>query len=248
MSVPDDVPRSPEGPTEPAVREVMLESGELAMVGRVVDSSNATYVVEVTQGDDYAWAIYKPESGERPLWDFEPGLYKRERAAYLLSEHLGWGLVPPTVIRADAPLGAGSLQWFIDFDPAAHFFTLMRHHPDSHDALRRMAVFDVVSNNTDRKGGHVLRDAEGGVWGIDHGLCFAAEFKLRTVIWDFAGEQVPDDLLDDLAPLADEMPECIAELLTEREVRALRRRVQRLLGSRMMPLDTTGHAYPWPLM
>ena len=231
-----------------AEQEALLDDGEISIVGRIAESSNATYVVEVTRGDDYTWAIYKPEAGERPLWDFEPGLYKRERAAYLLDAALGWGLVPPTVIRADAPLGVGSLQWFIDFDPAAHYFTLLRQAPETHDRLRRLAVFDVVGNNTDRKGGHVLTDADGGIWAIDHGLCFAAAFKLRTVIWDFAGETIDAETLADIAPLADAVPDAIAELLDEREVRALRRRTQRLLDSGMLPMDTTGHAWPWPLI
>lgn len=248
MTVPERSPHPSDGPVEPAERELLLLTGELAVVGRVVDSSNATYVVEVTGGDGYAWAIYKPESGERPLWDFEPGLYKRERAAYLLSEHLGWGLVPPTVIRADAPLGVGSLQWFIDFEPSEHYFTLVRHRPQAHDELRRLAVFDVVGNNTDRKGGHVLLDGSGRIWAIDHGLCFGAEFKLRTVIWDFAGDEIDDAVLGDLAPLAAEVPEQLAQLLDAREVRALRRRVRRLLESGILPVDTTGHAWPWPLV
>ena len=248
MSVPHDRPRTPDGPIEPAGREELLNTGALSILGRVADSSNATYVVEVTRGDDYSWAIYKPESGERPLWDFEPGLYKRERAAYLLGEHLGWGLVPATVVRPDAPLGVGSLQWFVEGDQSVHYFTLVRNHPASHEALRRMAVFDVVNNNTDRKAGHVLQDASGGIWGIDHGLCFAAEYKLRTVIWDFAGDPVDAGLLADIAPLANDVPDPIAELLSVREVRALRRRVQRLLDSGTLPTDTTGYAWPWPLV
>ncbi len=235
-------------PVTRAEQENLLSTGSISIVGRVLESSNATYALEVTDGDAYTWAIYKPESGERPLWDFDPGLYKREYAAYLLSEELGWGLVPTTVVRADAPLGVGSLQWFVQFDPAVHYFTLMRQHPETHDALRRLAVFDVVNNNTDRKGGHVLRSADGRIWGIDHGLCFATEYKLRTVIWDFAGEEVEQHLLDDIAPLADEVPAQLAELLDAREVRALRRRTQRLLDSRRLPVDHTGRAWPWPLV
>ena len=232
----------------PAEQETLLSYGELSIVGRVVDSSNGTYLVEVTDGDAYTWAIYKPQSGERPLWDFEPGLYKRERAAYVLSEALGWSLVPPTMVRRDAPLGVGSLQWYIDYDASMHYFNLLRHAPDTHETLRRMAVFDVIGNNTDRKGGHVLQAPDGRVFGIDHGLCFAAEYKLRTVIWDFAGEEVPHDLLDDLAPLVDELPAELTDLLDVRELRALRRRAQRLLDSRRLPTDTTGYAYPWPLI
>lgn len=225
----------------------LLSNADLAIVGRVLDSSNATFVVEATQGSQYAWAIYKPEAGERPLWDFEPGLYKRERAAYLLSEHLGWGLVPTTIVRDDGPLGVGSLQWFIEAQVEEHFFTLI----DSvhlHPELRRVAVFDYLSNNTDRKSGHLLRDAAGRIWAIDHGLCFAAEYKLRTVIWDFAGDPVAEDVLADLAPLADDVPASIAELLTGREVRALQRRASRLLESRTLPHDPTGRAWPWPLV
>lgn len=234
--------------TSASEREGLLTDGEIGLIGRVADSSNATFVAEVTRGDDYSWAIYKPLSGERPLWDFEAGLYKRERAAYLLDAALGWGLVPATVIRADAPLGVGSLQWFIEHDPAEHYFTLQQERPAAHDRLRQLAAFDVVTNNTDRKGGHVLHDEDGAIWAIDHGLCFAAEFKLRTVIWDFAGDPIDEALLRDLAPLADEVPDAVAELLTEREVRAIRRRTQRLLDSGILPADPTGRAWPWPLV
>ncbi len=229
-------------------QEALLTEGTISLVGRVAESSNATFVVEVTRDQEYTWAIYKPESGERPLWDFEPGLYKRERAAYLLDTALGWNLVPPTVIRSDAPLGVGSLQWFIDGDPALHYFRLVREAPETHEQLRRLAVFDVVSNNTDRKGGHVLADEHGGIWAIDHGLCFAASYKLRTVIWDFSGEAITADVLGDLARLADAVPDEIAELLDEREVRALRRRTQRIIDAGILPVDETGHAWPWPLI
>ena len=231
-----------------AQQEALLAEGTVSLVGRVAESSNATFVVEVTRDQEYTWAIYKPASGERPLWDFEPGLYKRERAAYLLDAALGWHLVPPTVIRADVPLGVGSLQWFIDGDPALNYFRLLREAPETHQQLRRLAAFDVVSNNTDRKGGHVLADEHRDIWAIDHGLCFAASYKLRTVIWDFAGEAITPDVLADLAPLADAVPDEIAELLDEREVRALRRRTQRVLDAGILPIDESGHAWPWPLI
>lgn len=229
-------------------RETLLAEGTVGIVGRVVDSSNATFVVEVSRGTEYAWAIYKPVAGERPLWDFEPGLHKRERAAYLLDRWLGWELVPTTIVREDAPLGVGSLQRFVEFEPAEHYFALHREAPDTHPALRRMAAFDVVVNNTDRKGGHVLRDPQGHVWGVDHGLCFAAEFKLRTVIWDFAGDPLDEQTLAGLARLADEVPDEVAELLDVRETRALRRRAQRLLDAGVLPHDHTGRAWPWPLV
>ncbi len=227
----------------------LLGEGAIEIVGRLAGSSNATFAVVVTSDTDEWFAIYKPMLGERPLWDFEPGLHRRERAAYLLSEELGWGLVPPTVIRDDAPAGEGSLQWFIDGVETEHYFTLIKRPPDTHDALKRLALFDYVTNNTDRKSGHVILDHDDRVWGIDHGLCFGLQSVLRTVIWDFAGQPVPDAWLDEVAPLADEVPASVAELISRREERALRQRVRWLLDDPVFPYDTTGgHGYPWPLV
>ena len=226
----------------------LLAEGRVELLGRIPRSSNETFLVQVSCGEDEGYAVYKPEAGERPLSDFEPGLYRRERAAYLLSESLSWGLVPPTVIREEAPLGVGSLQWFIECDFGEHYFTLFEDAPETHRDLARIALFDYVANNTDRKSGHVLRGDDGRVWGIDHGLCFSAAFKLRTVIWDFAGEPIPDALLEDIAPLAEAAPPEVAELLDDDEVTALQRRVQRLLHARVLPVDRTGMRYPWPLV
>ena len=151
-------------------------------------ASNATFLVHL--GDVAApRAIYKPVRGERPLWDFEPGLYRREVAAYRLSEAMGLGVVPPTVLREDGPLGEGSVQWFVEADHREHYFTIAEQRPDLHDQLRAVAVLDVVANNTDRKSGHCLLAGD-RVWAIDNGLCFAPDFKLRTVIWEFAGEEL----------------------------------------------------------
>ena len=148
-------------------------------------SSNATFLVNL--GDTGAQAIYKPVRGERPLWDFEPGLHRREVAAYRLSEAMGFGVVPPTVLRDDGPLGEGSLQWFVAADHREHYFTIAEQRPELHPQLRDIAVLDVVANNTDRKSGHCLLAGD-RVWAIDNGLCFAPDFKLRTVIWEFAGD------------------------------------------------------------
>ena len=225
----------------------LLTHGELGVVGRVQGSSNLTLVVEVTRGEEYAWAIYKPEVGERYLHDFDPGLHARERAAYLLSEWLGWHIVPPTIVRSDAPVGIGSLQWFVEND-GEHYFTLHQGDPSTHDALRRIAVFDLITNNTDRKSGHVLRDAAGRIWAIDHGLCFHTDPKLRTVIWEFGGEPVPDGLLDGLARLAEGVPDAVAELLSPAEVTLLQRRARRAVAAPSLPHPTSDWAYPWPLV
>jgi uncharacterized repeat protein (TIGR03843 family) len=226
----------------------LLTEGGIELLGRIPRSSNETFLVGISAGDDTAYAVYKPEAGERPLSDFEPGLYRRERAAYLLSESLGGGFVPTTVIREEAPLGVGSLQWFIDCDFSEHYFTLYADVPETRPDLARIALFDYVANNTDRKSGHVLRGDDGRVWGIDHGLCFSAIFKLRTVIWDFAGDPIPEAWLEDIAPLADAVPDAVAELLDGSEVTALQRRVRRLLHEPVLPVDRTGMRYPWPLV
>jgi uncharacterized repeat protein (TIGR03843 family) len=212
-------------------------------------SSNGTYLVTVADDSDTPMvAIYKPGRAERPLWDFPDGLYRREVAAYRLSEDLGWHFVPPTVERSEGPLGPGSLQQFIDADFEQHYFTLLeddRHHP----VLKRMAAFDYLANNADRKGGHCLLDAEGRVWGIDHGLCFHTQPKLRTVIWDFAGERLSDEDLDDVERFGrDGIPDDLACLLHPEECRALESRVRRLTSQGRLPEPRSGHPYPWPLV
>lgn len=234
-------------PADDAVLDVLRE-GSVELVARIVPSSNSAILASVSSEEGTVAAVYKPEAGERPLWDFESGLYRREVAAYLLSEWLGWGLVPPTVVRDDAPAGVGSLQLYIEADPAEHYFTLYDRAPETLSALRAMAVFDLLANNADRKSGHVLRGTDGRVQGIDHGLCFAADDKLRTVIWDFAGEPIGQELLDDLAPLATAVPPTLDALLDPNELAALQARARRVLDTGRFPVDRTGRRVPWPLV
>lgn len=192
-------------------------------------------------------AIYKPHRGERPLWDFPDGLYRREVAAYDLAGALGWDVVPPTVVK-DGPFGPGSLQWFIDADFDQHYFTLLED-PATHDQLRRMAAFDLVANSTDRKGGHVLVDAGRHLWAIDNGLCLHAEFKLRTVVWDFGGEPLPAELADDLDRFVRQpVPPAVAAVIDPFERDALLARARALLADGHLPTDPTGRRFPWPLV
>jgi uncharacterized repeat protein (TIGR03843 family) len=226
--------------------ELLLEA-EIDVEGRMPWSSNATFLVNLTADDRTAQGIYKPLRGERPLWDFEPGLHRRELAAYRLSEAMGIDLVPPTVIR-DGPFGEGSVQWFVEADHQQHYFTIHEGRDDLHDALRAVAVFDVIANNTDRKSGHVLIDGDDHIWGIDHGLCFAAEFKLRTVVWEFGGEPIPEPLLEVVARVAERVPLDIAALLSDDEVEATQERAQWLVEHPVLPIDASGRRYPWPLV
>jgi len=225
----------------------LLRTGDVDIEGRMPWSSNATFLVNVRRGDQCGQAIYKPMRGERPLWDFEPGLYRREVAAYLLSEAMGFHIVPPTIVR-DGPHGEGSMQWFVDADHQEHYFTIYEKYDDLHDRLRLMGVLDVVANNTDRKSGHCLLARDGSIWGIDHGLCFAAQFKLRTVIWEFAGEPIPDAAIAPLQRLVDRVPLDIAALLDDDEVEAIQERADWLLQRGEFPIDETGRRYPWPLV
>jgi uncharacterized repeat protein (TIGR03843 family) len=210
-------------------------------------SSNATFLAELELDGATGLAVYKPGRGERPLWDFPPGLFTRELAAYLLSEALGWGLVPPTV-RREGPYGEGSLQLFVPADFEQHYFTL-REDPAHHERLKQICVFDLVANNADRKAGHCLLTLDGAIYAVDNGLCFHAEPKLRTVIWDFGGESIPEALLADLrAFLAAPLPDALASLLSPAERAALCRRARSLVKDGRFPIDASGARYPWPLV
>lgn len=226
----------------------LLAEGEIEIVGRMPWSSNQTFLVTCTSGTQETGAVYKPERGERQLWDFPGGIFHREIAAYELSKMLGWDLVPETIDRPDAPFGEGSLQQFVDADFSQHHFTLIedeRHH----DRLRKICAFDVVANNADRKSGHCILGDDGTIWAIDNGLCFHREPKLRTVIWEFAGEELPTELLDDLAALDNALPGTLAELLSAAEVEAVRKRARRLVKNGRFPVpDPDSHCYPWPLV
>ena len=212
-------------------------------------SSNATFLVGVCHDGVAMDAVYKPIQGERPLWDFPPGLYRREVAAYEVSEALGWGIVAETIVRHDAPLGPGSLQRFVDADFSQHYFTLLEDEAH-HDALRRIAVFDLVINNADRKSGHCLLGDDGRIWAIDHGVAFADHPKLRTVIWDFAGEPLPPELRAEVGALdVGTLLSRLVDLLDADEVSALGERIAAVAALEAFPdPDPDRRPYPWPLV
>jgi hypothetical protein len=226
----------------------LLADGEMRLIGLLPNASNYTFLAEVHLGDQSGLAVYKPRQGETPLWDFPDGtLCRREVAAYVLARALGWPSVPPTVLR-DGPHGQGSVQRYVDAEPGQHFFTLRESTPE---AFIPFAAFDVVANNADRKGGHCLLDSGGTIWAVDHGVCFSPEAKLRTVIWDFAGEALPQGLLDGVARVAKELRsgslrEGLLELLSKPEVDATARRAERLVSTGRFPMPGTGRSYPWP--
>jgi len=226
----------------------LLLTGEVTILGQMPWSSNATYLVELCVDDLNGRAIYKPRQGERPLRDFPEGLFRREVAAYELSYATGLEIIPETVERDDAPLGPGSLQRFIDADFAAHYFTLME--AGGHElAMRLIAGFDLLANNADRKGGHLLIDRGGRIWGIDNGLCFHIYNKLRTVMWDFAGEELPIPILQACEFIVREPLSCLVDLLDGVEVEALVERARFYLGRPQYPHpDDDYRAYPWPLV
>ena len=225
----------------------VLRGGEMTVEGRMPYSSNGTFLVRIELDGDEELAIYKPVAAERPLWDYPSGLARREVAAYELSRALGWDLVPPTVLR-DGPFGEGSVQRFVDADFSEHYFTL-REDEAHDDAFRRLCAFDIVANSGDRKGGHCLVDGDGRIWAIDNGLSFHQEFKVRTVIWDYAGEPLPSEVAEGLIALLDDgLPGPLAELLDPFERDAALTRAGALLQTAHFPHDPTGHRYPWPLV
>jgi hypothetical protein len=233
----------------------VLRDGEIEIIGRILGSSNNAMLVTVTQpcpDPEPALrleAVYKPTAGERPLSDFPDGtLARREVAAWHVSEATGWGIVPPTVLR-DGPFGEGMVQSFVDADPTVDVVAMVL---EDDPRLRRMAVLDAVMNNTDRKGGHILA-VDGGrrVYGVDHGVCFSAVPKLRTVLWGWRGKPFEADELDGLrqvrSALDGDLGVTLRTLLSRMEVRATARRVDQLLASGRYPFPSpTWPAVPWP--
>lgn len=259
----------------PAPDTCELREAQLVVLGRIMPASNHTFLARL--GDSDAQCVYKPNSGERPLWDFTDGtLADREYAAWVVSDHLGWSIVPPTVLR-DGPAGQGMVQLWMEpekgVDPVdvlpegqvplgflhvldatgAHDEPVVLVHEDS-EPLRRMAVFDIITNNTDRKGGHVLPMSDGHRYGVDHGVCFHSEDKLRTVLWGWAGMSLSslelegvESVLDDLGGERAELRAALEDLLTVREVDAVSRRCERLLRQGSFPVPRSGWpSIPWP--
>ncbi len=246
--------RATAGDTEfPAVeREALdlLERGTMHVEGRLVDASNATLYCTIKGGGAEAACVYKPVAGERPLWDFPTGtLAGREVAAYAVSRTARWNIVPPTVMR-DGPFGQGMVQLWIDLDPQVDLIALARS--SAHAGLRDMAVFDAVVNNADRKIGHLLPVADGHLYGCDHGVCFAEDYKLRTVLWQWRGKTLPRRSVEALRRLADNLAGGwlageLARYLTRGEVSATKVRIGKLLKHRVHPYPAEDWpAVPWP--
>jgi uncharacterized repeat protein (TIGR03843 family) len=252
--VPDETPETTGRNVALGVEAILelLRLGTLELQRELPWSSNYTFMGTVNREDMTAKVVYKPKQGESPLWDFPTGtLYKREEAAFLVSDALGWNLVPPTVSRK-GDFGVGMVQFFIEHDPEEHFFTFREPWDEQ---LTRLVLFDVIINNADRKGGHVLRDPNGKLWAIDHGVTFHDEYKLRTVIWELAGEPIPQPYLDTLtafqACIAKGTPlaERLVRLLSPQELGMVRQRVKILLESQTFPFPRPGRPHvPWPLI
>lgn len=226
----------------------LLAGGELAIVGRLVASTNNALLCIARAGDLAATCVYKPVMGERPLDDFPDGtLARREVAAFSVSSATGWGIVPPTVLR-EGPFGEGMVQRWIDVDREADPIAMV---VEGDERLRRVAVFDAAINNTDRKAGHLLPVSSGHVYGVDHGVCFSPVPKLRTVLWNWRGEPFTEDELAVLRALRSgldgDLGAGLRELLAPHEVAATARRIDGLLERRAFPQPEPGRpALPWP--
>jgi len=228
-----------------AAEAALVGATEVELLGLMRRSSNYTFLTRVCGPDEFeALAVYKPQQGESPLWDFPDGtLYLREVAAYRLSRLLGWPDIPATVVRSEAPHGIGALQLFVDAQPGRHY---LAGNDEPADLWVRLAAFDVLANNADRKSGHCLFDSDGRVWVVDHGLTFHVDDKLRTVIWDFAGQPLPPELRPDLERVLGEVDQ-LEELLSRAELRTLRTRFEAVLEPDWrFPSPSSGWSVPWP--
>ena len=228
----------------------LLSHGEMEECRLAPVGSNYTFYTILSNGArGQCQVVYKPQRGEAPLWDFPEGtLYLREYAAYLLSEALGWGFVPPTLIR-DGNYGIGSVQLYVESDAGANYFTLRASHRDE---MLRVCTFDIIANNADRKASHCLLDPQGSIWAIDHGVTFHSQEKLRTVIWDFIGEPVPQGILEDLRRLLQKLHgssglrEQLSSLLRGDEMDAVLQRTENLVDRSAFPPPGLQRAVPWP--
>jgi uncharacterized repeat protein (TIGR03843 family) len=235
-------------PTERSGWIELLTHGTVELVGRMPWSSNATFLVRLDLDGTDGQGVYKPERGEQPLMDFPSQIYRREVAAYELSNALGFGLVPETVVRSDAPYGEGSIQRFIHADYEQHYFTL-REDPEFESALRELAGLDLLLNNADRKGGHVLRSVDDVIFGIDNGLSFHVRPKLRTVMWDYAGEPLPEQVREAAQSLTRDVPERVRSLIDPFESEALVHRATDLSDVPFFPIpDPNRRIHPWPIL
>jgi uncharacterized repeat protein (TIGR03843 family) len=221
---------------------------DIKILGRFSDGSNATLLVEANCDDEEFLCIYKPLKGERPLWDFEPGIFKREIAAYELSKKLGFCNIPATILREDLEFGIGSLQLYIESDRQYHYFNLLEKK-EFHESFIEIAVFDLIANNADRKAGHTLLGSDGKIWSIDHGLCFHECYKLRTVIWDFEGYSIPHRLIESLKTELKTGFRYLKDYLGENEINALISRVKSVISNPMLPYASNlRRQIPWPLI
>jgi len=233
-----------------ATEQLLAGLPEVKILGLLHGASNYTFLARLgPHRPSELRAVYKPARGESPLWDFETGtLYQREVAAYELSKVLGWPRIPPTVVRQKAPHGVGAMQLFVEAD-GRHF---LGENKSRDDTWIRVALFDVIANNADRKSGHCLFDAEDNVWVIDHGLTFHVDNKLRTVIWDFSGQPLPTEMCDDIERALVEvqrggLAETFKALLSPPEVRMLKRRLRGVLDPLWrFPEPTSAWSIPWP--
>jgi uncharacterized repeat protein (TIGR03843 family) len=222
-----------------------LEHGDLELKGQFAFGSNYTFLVDVHHQGQIHLAVYKPKRGEQPLWDFpENSLAHREVAAYLVSEALGLHIVPFTALRRDGPYGAGSIQQFIEYDPEYHYFNFTT---EDRQRLKPVVLFDLLVNNADRKGGHVFfEEGTHKLYAIDHGICFHEDDKLRTVIWDFGGQPIPDDLKPRLMLNANLLAD-LEPHLSPNEITALCSRAEAILQKGTFPRQPRDRrAVPWP--
>ena len=230
-----------------------LQTGDVTLKGQVLSGSNYTFLVSIHQNEVLIDAVYKPIKGERPLWDFpDHSLAKREVAAFITASLLGWQFVPPTILRSEAmPYEIGSLQLFIPHDPEINFFNLPLITAET---LQKIIAFDYIINNADRKGGHLLLDDQNEIWLIDHGVSFNSEYKLRTVIWDYAGLPIPDNILVDIQKLAERIKSNktalvlkLKKLLNKNEIQKIIFRSEELLSDPVFPKPSSQiHSFPWP--